>query len=141
MKQRIILGIMVLLALVASACGNANKEGAAGALNTTDDLIVALQDQGIAVSKGESFEQPFFSVPALSLEPGIQVFEYADESAAQSDAAMVAPDGSSVGTSMPFWVGDPHFFQSGKFIVLYLGSEESSIAAIEAVMGPQFAGR
>ncbi|NIM93557.1 MAG: hypothetical protein GTO18_07580 [Anaerolineales bacterium] len=40
-----------------------------------------------------------------------------------------------------FWVGAPHFFRSGKLVVLYLGSGESLLNALEAVLGPQFAGR
>ena len=63
------------------------------------------------------------------------------EAAAQADADLVAPDGSSVGTSMPFWVDDPHFYHSGKLIVLYLGSDQSILTALEAILGPQFAGR
>ena len=61
--------------------------------------------------------------------------------AAQAEADQVAPDGSSVGTSMPFWVGDPHFFKGGKLIVLYLGDDADILSALESVLGEQFAGR
>ena len=70
-----------------------------------------------------------------------QVYEYADEAAAQSDAALVDASGSTIGTSQPFWVDVPHFFRSGKLIVLYVGSDESVLLALEALLGPQFAGR
>ena len=32
----------------------------------------------------------------------IQVFEYGDESTAETEVALVSPDGSSISTSMPF---------------------------------------
>jgi hypothetical protein len=35
----------------------------------------------------------------------------------------------------------PHFFKSGRLIVLYVGEESSVLKALEAMLGPQFAGR
>lgn len=144
MKVRNLLIIVGLLSLLAAACGAPDSSDSAGALNNTEDLISALEEQGYQAGIGEQIDQPFFSVPAVLVnlsDTGLQVFEYADEAAAQSDAGLVAADGSSVGTSMPFWVDDPHFFRSGKLIVLYLGSEEGMLSALEAILGPQFAGR
>jgi hypothetical protein len=144
MKKLYVSVLVILLALLASACSSVGEDNDAIDLSTVDDLIAALEAQGLSVSRGEQLEQPFFSVPAVSLNPAevsIQIFEYADEAAAQEDAALVADDGSAVGTSMPFWVADPHFFQTGNLIALYLGSDESVLSALEAVMGPQFAGR
>lgn len=143
MKTRLLFVVVVILGLLA-ACSSAGGKEPSGTLNSAEDLLAALEAQGISAAKGERVEQPFFSVPAVLLntaETGIQVFEYADEAAAQADVELVAPDGSAVGTSMPFWVGDPHFFHSGRLVVLYLGSDESLLTALEAVLGSQFAGR
>jgi len=143
MKTKLLFVAVVILGLLA-ACSYAGGKESAGALNSIEDLIAALEAQGISAAKGDRVEQPFFSVSAVLLntaETGIQVFEYADEAAAQADSESVASDGSSVGTSMPFWVDDPHFFRSGKLVVLYLGSDQSLLTALEAVLGPQFAGR
>jgi len=143
MKTKLLFVAVVILGLLA-ACSSAGGKESAGALNSIEDLIAALEAQGISAAKGDRVEQPFFSVSAVLLntaETGIQVFEYADEAAAQADSESVASDGSSVGTSMPFWVDDPHFFRSGKLVVLYLGSDQSLLTALEAVLGPQFAGR
>ncbi|MBW8017958.1 MAG: hypothetical protein FVQ82_17445 [Planctomycetes bacterium] len=85
----------------------------------------------------------FFSVDVQMYNLGdesIQVFEYTDETAMQTDADQVAEDGSSVGTSMPFWVAAPHFFKSGRVLVLYVGEDAQVLAALEAAMGEQFAG-
>jgi len=143
MKTRSLFVVVVILGLLAG-CSSVGGKETATVLSSAEDLAAALEAQGIMAVKGERIEQPFFSVPAVLLntaDTGIQVFEYADEAAAQADSELVASDGSSVGTSMPFWVGAPHFFHSGKLVVLYLGSDESLLTALEAVLGPQFAGR
>jgi len=71
----------------------------------------------------------------------VQVFEYRDNATAETDAQLVSPDGSSIGTSMPFWVGPPHFYKVEKLIVLYVGENEDTIGILDSVLGPQFAGR
>jgi hypothetical protein len=63
----------------------------------------------------------------------VQVFEYSDANAAENEAKTISPDGSSIGTSMPFWVGE-------KLIVLYVGEDEYTIGILNSVLGPQFAG-
>ncbi|MEK0321955.1 MAG: hypothetical protein QQN58_01920 [Nitrosopumilus sp.] len=50
-------------------------------------------------------------------------------------------DGSSIGTSMPFWVDDPHFYYKEKIIVLYVGDDPVIEELLESVLGSQFAGR
>jgi hypothetical protein len=57
----------------------------------------------------------------------------------QTDAELVSPDGSSVGTSMVTWIGTPHFYREGKLIVIYVGGSEGVLSVLEAVMGSQFA--
>ena len=71
----------------------------------------------------------------------MHVFEYADESATEADAALISPDGGSIGTSMVTWVAAPHFYKIGKLIVLYVGNDSAVIKVLESVLGPQFAGR
>ena len=71
----------------------------------------------------------------------VQVFEYTDAAAAKVEAAIVSPDGGSIGTSMVTWVAAPHFYKTGKLIVLYVGDNQTTIAALETALGPQFAGR
>jgi hypothetical protein len=71
----------------------------------------------------------------------LQVFEYADERDAEAQAKLVDPRGDSVGTTMVNWVDAPHFYRGGKLIVLYVGTNQDVIKALEDVLGPQFAGR
>ena len=93
MKFRYLVLTIALLGLVAAACSSAGGEETADSMNTIDDVIVSLQEQGLAVTQADQVDQPFFSVPAVLLdlpESGIQVFEYTDESAAKADAEQVA---------------------------------------------------
>jgi hypothetical protein len=71
----------------------------------------------------------------------VQVFEYSDQSTTEAEAALISPDGSSIGTSLPFWVAPPHFYKAGRIIVLYVGESKAVTDVLESVLGPQFAGR
>ena len=71
----------------------------------------------------------------------VQVFEYNDETAVKAEADTISPDGSSIGTSIVSWVGPPHFFQTGRIIVLYVGDNGEIIGLLEETIGPQIAGR
>lgn len=109
-----------------------------------DSLIKAFEILGARIKIGDSISQPFFSVEALivSLDGAdIQVFEYPSKGAVEADAVTISPDGSSVGTTMPFWVGPPHFFKSGRLIILYIGSDPGILVWLESILGPQFAGQ
>ncbi len=108
-------------------------------------LVDNLRAAGATVEPaGEVINQPFFSVTGsiITVNGGdVQVFEYADAATAEAEAALVSPDGSSVGTSMVGWVASPHFYRVEKLIVLYVGDGEAVTAVLESVLGQQFAGR
>jgi len=70
----------------------------------------------------------------------LQVFEYATPSAAAADASRVSDDGNTIGTSKPTWMGTPHFFKSGKVMVLYLGRNQTIVDLLRTVLSNQFAG-
>ncbi len=107
-------------------------------------LIDNLRQAGATVEPAGEVSQPFFAVTGNIITVNgddVQVFEYADAAAAEAEAALVSPDGSSVGTSMPFWVASPHFYRVEKLIVLYVGDSEAVTDVLESVLGQQFAGR
>lgn len=107
-------------------------------------LFDNLRAAGASVTPAGEVSQPFFSVTgnAITVDGGnVQVFEYADNEEADAQAALVSPDGSSIGTTMASWIAPPHFYQAGKIIVLYVGDDTTLINVLESVMGPQFAGR
>lgn len=71
----------------------------------------------------------------------VQVFQYSNAAAMDAQAALVSLDGSAVGTTKLHWVGAPHFYKKGKLLVLYVGDHDKVLKALEAVLGPQFAGK
>jgi len=71
----------------------------------------------------------------------VQVFAYSSAQTAERESKRVGGQGSSAGTIMPMWVAAPHFYKSGRLIVLYVGEDASAVKALETALGPQFAGR
>ncbi|MEK0329562.1 MAG: hypothetical protein QQN59_07480 [Nitrosopumilus sp.] len=107
-------------------------------------LIDNLRANNATVIPEGEIEQPFFSVTGFSIQvngSSVQVFEYNSAEDAEADASLVSLDGSSIGTSMPFWVDDPHFYYKEKIIVLYVGDDPAIEELLESVLGSQFAGR
>lgn len=91
----------------------------------------------------EKISQPFFSVRGRIIKidgEALQVFEYATPSAADADASRVSADGTTIGTSKPAWMATPHFFKSGKLIVLYIGGNQTIVDILRTALGNQFAG-
>ena len=106
-------------------------------------LIDNLRDVGATVDLAGKVSQPFFSPQGQVITVNgqdVRVFEYSNVTAARAETELVSPDGSSVGTSMMMWVDTPHFYQSGKVIVLYVGPEIDVINILDRVLGSQFAG-
>ncbi|HUE99887.1 MAG TPA: hypothetical protein VMN99_11575 [Anaerolineales bacterium] len=107
-------------------------------------LVDALRAAGATVGPGDSVEQAFFSVTGQIIKVNgadVQVFEYESAEAMEAEAALVAPDGGSVGTSMVMWVATPHFYKLGRVLVLYVGEDAAVLDLLKSVLGEQFAGR
>jgi hypothetical protein len=106
------------------------------------EFMDALRAAGHSAEIGGLVDQPFFSVQGqVVLVNGaeVQVFEYPDAAAAAAEAAQIAPDGSSVGTSMMSWVATPHFYALDRFIVLYVGDDQAAVDALNQVLGQPMA--
>lgn len=146
MIRRIPAAVIVLL--VVGAC--------AGPSNHATDmpqLIERLTATGLTLEElGSRSPMPGFGSGEGLLLDGerLTAFEYSDEASAEASAARLSPDGSSVtnidsvtgrGTgSAVDWVARPHFYRSGTLIVLYAGRVDAVTEALEAALGPQFAG-
>ena len=106
-------------------------------------FIDTLRREGHQVEPKGPINQPFLSTAGQIVAidgTDVQVFEYRSESGARAEAKKVSADGSSVGTTRINWMEPPHFYQKGKIIALYLGSNTKMRQTIEAILGPQFAG-
>ena len=149
MKKMILL-TMLLLTAVSAGCAAQGVSGApvdttpSGEVEELDGLVEALQAEGADVEPGDSIEQPFLSVQGQIIKVNgadVQVFEYASAEDLGLEASQVSEDGSSIGTSMVGWVADPHFYRSGRLLILYVGEDRTVIDLLESVVGPQFSGR
>jgi hypothetical protein len=133
--------VLFMAAFILSACGG---QAASAQGFGTDEFIEALSDQGVDTEKGAPVEQAFFSVTGSFINfdsDSVQVFEYDSAEAMENDAALIAPDGGSIGTSMVHWVAPPHFYKKGRLLVLYTGENTDTLKLLETVLGSQFAGR
>ena len=110
-------------------------------------LIDNLREAGATVDTGGVIQQPCFSVDGKAITVNgsyVQVFEYEDAAAADTQAALISPDGFSINkngqTCHIGWVAPPHFYKASNLIVLYVGDNQAVIDVLETVLGPQFAG-
>ena len=146
MKRSVRFLFVVAVAFVMTSCGAAATSPSEGAsVHDRASLLAALQAAGATAEVGDMITQDFFTAEGqfvtINGTEGIQVFEYENGEAMENDASQVAPDGGSIGTSMVNWVDSPHFYKSGRIIVLYIGNNETVLGLLETVMGKQFAGR
>ena len=141
--------IMVIFMLTALGAGCASPQppppivSHGGPVTDYVSLIDNLRAAGATVEPAGDISQPFFSVKGNVITVNgsdVQVFEYTDAAAADTETALVSPDGSSIGTTMVSWVAAPHFYQTGKLIVLYVGDDTAVHNVLENVLGSQFAG-
>lgn len=144
-KRQILLAALLAALLLLVACNDSNQpvETEEDSVVDLDGLVDSLQAAGASVEPAGTVSQPFFAPQGqiIAVEgQEVQVFEYNSEADAAAEADLVAPDGGSVGTSMMAWVATPHFFNSGRLIVLYVGDQNDTIEVLESVLGTQFAG-
>ena len=108
-----------------------------------DSFLANLKSTRISVETGEGVSQPFFTPQGQIIKlngEDVQVFEYVSKEEAFQEVMQVSADGSSVGTTMITWIDSPHFYQSGKIIVLFIGNTPEVVEILTEVLGPQFAG-
>jgi hypothetical protein len=107
-------------------------------------FIEELELIDVSIGMGDSISQPFFTpqgqIVRLNGED-LQVYEYRNEEEATDEAKLVSADGNSVGTSMITWIDTPHFYQSGRIIVIYVGNNPQVIETLTELLGLQFSGK
>lgn len=148
--------IPVLILLVGSGCsvGAATGQSKCDATSAPTPLggpacdYVSFVDQlraaGATVTPVGSLEPSFFSVGGYAITADtetIQVYEFANNRAMAAEAATVSPDGYTVGHSQVSWIAPPHFYRAGRIIVVYPGSDATTLQRLTSILGPQFAGK
>lgn len=145
MKRSIMMvSFLALLFLVPAACGQPPTTSHGGPIQDYVSLVDHLRAAGATVTPTGDISQPFFSVKGQLITVNgeqVQVYEYADTDTANAEAARISPDGGSVGNTQIDWIAPPHFFKAGEVIVLYVGTADTALQPLGAVLGSQFAGR
>jgi len=146
MKIKTLSALLLVFAFTVSGCGNAatTVPSTQSVVEDQASFLAALQAANATAEIGDSVTQDFFSPEGRIINingQDVQVFEYESAEAMESEASQVAPDGGSVGTSIMMWMDAPHFYKTGRMIVLYVGSDESTVNLLQQVIGPQFAGQ
>jgi hypothetical protein len=116
----------------------------AAAVQDLNGLMAALQAAGMTVESAGAVSQPLFSVPGQGIKVNgqeVQVYVFDTPEAMEAAAAQVTPDGSSIGTTMPTWTSDPHFYKGDRLLIVYVGQDQKVLDILSGTFGPQFAGR
>jgi hypothetical protein len=110
-------------------------------------LLHYLRDSGASIGEEGESHVPFFGIEGRSVtvnESAIQVFEYANAEAMESEASRVSSDGFTIRKESSImsvdWIGPPHFYKAGRIIVIYIGDDDSIIRLLENALEKQFAG-
>ncbi len=106
-KSRVvILGIIaagLVLVAVFFYPVNVDKNNATSEVTDFASLVASLNALGATVEPSGMVSQPYFSTEGKTASVNgetIQVFEYPDVESASREAALISPDGSSIGTTM-----------------------------------------
>lgn len=145
-KAVLALAVTMLLAAALAACAAPTVEPGVSPTAVSHgneiggyvELADALRGTGAPVAAVREVVQPFFGVPGQVIAVNgaqIQVFEYADEPARQADSDVISPDGYSIGTSNVTWIDQPNFWIKGRLIVLYVGSDQPTLALLSGILG------
>ncbi len=127
-----------------------------------DYLVNDLRLSGAIINEtGDAFlsghgREPVFSgkgkyIRLSGEEAPINVWEYGDEEAALTEAKFISRDGFDIrrppGTGDEGfaghydWIAPPHWYQSGKIVVLYVGETPELRILLNELLGKQFAGQ
>jgi hypothetical protein len=109
----------------------------------TEALIKDLNGRGTTAKLGSSFLSEPIGGQGTAVCVGaetLQVYEFIDHEAALAASAQIdRHDLSNVGTGIVEWNGRPRFWLRDRIIVLYLGEDEPTDAALRDLLGPPFA--
>jgi hypothetical protein len=118
------------------------------AITDLASLTRALVDTGheVRVHPGDRWLRRLFLTPEQVVKINhreLHVFEY--RSGAKLEQVSISPDGTGIsskdGTAAIIEWTQPHFYRSGRLLVLYLGDYPVILETLNLMLGPQFAGR
>ena len=92
-------------------------------------LVAALRARGLDVTPAGDVSKPFFDVDGSLLKVNdaeVHVFEFADEAASNAARVRIESDGNPPNAIVE-WIAPPHFYRSGKIVVVYMGKDAKII--------------
>ncbi|WML43960.1 hypothetical protein [Neobacillus sp. PS3-40] len=108
----------------------------------TERFVQILKTKGYKVIKrenenGTTLDSLFSVYPAYYEvdEKRIGIYEYKNEKNAKKDSETISKDGSIIGHGIIDWVDNPHFYQRGKVLVSYIGSNYKLQNDLEGILG------
>lgn len=154
--ERLLPGCLVLL-LLAAGCGGGSggqppsPSPTAQWATDSGDLADRLRAASLTLEAMGPTDDSLFSVSGTTYRVtggDLQTYQYPDAASAEAVAARISPDGTKVEAAANdgrvatdvLWIATPHFYRSGRILVLYLGSDVAVLRALEAALSPQFAG-
>jgi hypothetical protein len=139
--------IAVIIAIVAIATPSPKP------VTDYSTLLRYLRDSGASIREEGEIDEEFFDIEGRRVtvnESTIEVYEYANAEAMESEASCVSPDGFGFTirnensdiweVCQVSWINPPHFYKAGRIIVFYSGDNDSIISLLENALGTQFAG-
>lgn len=146
-SRKLVVGVALAIALV-TVVALVDQLGGMSYSVLRDDLRsrgAKVQEQGLGLG-------PFLNGTDHRLKvngAGVDVFEYRTTAGASLDAARISTDGSTINAGLgPLggsaaavdFIAPPHWFHSGRVIVLYVGRDTGMLALLRATLGAPFAG-
>ena len=154
-----------VLVVVVAACGNGGEPTSpsdeapttpvvshGGPVSDYVSLVDNLRAAGATVDPAGTMSADYFAPQGQLFTVNgerVETFEFASTEEADAAAGGVSATGTSIVTtmadgsqmaSMVDWFAPAHFYKAGKLIVIYVGSDNDVIDALQEAMGPQFAG-
>ena len=109
----------------------------------TYGIYQLFKSTGIQAEIGPEIETPYFDRNARGIRvygSPVMFFEYTSDGDVNEAVGSISPDGRTIGDREVTEQKTPHFFRKGKVLAVYFGDREKTLEALEATMGPQFAG-
>ena len=134
----------IVLAVLLVACASPASSPSPSTVATgVEGLVEGLTAAAVPVRQADRFDAaplPGHGVLLCIGREEVRVYSFASEQERANAAGTIDPaDPSQIGTSIVEWAGNPRFWQRDRILVLYLGSDGATEAALSSVLGPPFA--
>lgn len=160
-KKRLVSRIVIIL--IVAGAGVAFLFHKSKNLKNTDEFIKELKSRKYTIESIEDLpkdKMSWFSANRKMIKSSnieLSVYEFSSEEEAKNGASKVSKDGFKIeapansagntpnGGAAPLavyisWGDNPHFYRSGKLIVLYCGTNLKAQYDLSRILGSQFAG-